>query len=137
MTQVTCFDSDVVIYSADTDNPLGPPVAQLFQSAGDAPAGVGSLILLTEVLTKPLRTDPHGKVTMQLRDTLARIDLYPLDAEAAALSLTLAISYGLKAADATHLATGIVAGADRFLTNNRTDFPKSIREIDIVYPDDL
>lgn len=47
------------------------------------------------------------------------------------------MSYGLRAADSVHLATAIAAGADRFLTNNRTDFPKSIREIDVIYPDDL
>jgi hypothetical protein len=29
------------------------------------------------------------------------------------------------------------AGADRFLTNNRSDFPKSITEIDVTYPDEL
>ena len=36
-----------------------------------------------------------------------------------------------------HLATAVNAGASRFLTNNSKDFPKSIAEIDIVYPDDL
>ncbi len=39
--------------------------------------------------------------------------------------------------DAVHLATAVGAGADRFLTNNRSDFPKSIAEIDITYPDEL
>jgi hypothetical protein len=36
-----------------------------------------------------------------------------------------------------HLATAVAAGADRFLTNNRKDFPQTITEIDVVYPDDL
>jgi hypothetical protein len=36
-----------------------------------------------------------------------------------------------------HLATAVAAGADRFLTNNKSDFPKSIVEIDITYPEDL
>ncbi|MCI2267141.1 hypothetical protein [Sediminivirga luteola] len=44
---------------------------------------------------------------------------------------------GLRAADAAHLATAVVAGADRFVTNNRNDFPREISEIDIVYPDEL
>jgi predicted nucleic acid-binding protein len=38
-----------------------------------------------------------------------------------------------RAADAIHLATAIVARADRFVTNNRRDFP----DIDITYPDTL
>jgi hypothetical protein len=31
----------------------------------------------------------------------------------------------------------VAAGADCFLTNNRKDFPQTIGEIDIVYPDEL
>jgi predicted nucleic acid-binding protein len=59
------------------------------------------------------------------------------DAPTARLSLALAVKYGLRAADATHLATAVAVGADRFLTNNRKDFPRSITEVDVVYPDDL
>ena len=36
-----------------------------------------------------------------------------------------------------HLATAALAAADRFITNNRKDFPKTIGEVDIVYPEDL
>ena len=43
----------------------------------------------------------------------------------------------LSAADAVHLATAVGAGADRFLTNNRRDFPRTIAEIAVVYPDEL
>jgi hypothetical protein len=31
----------------------------------------------------------------------------------------------------------VVAGAGRFITNNRKDFAASITEIDVVYPDSL
>ena len=73
----------------------------------------------------------------QLVSLLSRLELQPFDAPTARLSLALAVSYGLRAADAAHLATAVAAGADRFLTNNRKDFPQSIAEIDIVYPDEL
>lgn len=43
----------------------------------------------------------------------------------------------LCAADAVHLATAVGVGADRFLTNNRRDFPTTISEIEVVYPGDL
>ena len=33
--------------------------------------------------------------------------------------------------------SAVIAGADRFLTNNRKDFPKTIAEVEIVYPDEL
>lgn len=65
---------------------------------------------------------------------LSRLDLHPLDAPTARLATTLAVSYGMRAADAAHLATAVAAGADRFLTNNRKDFPQTITEIEIVYP---
>jgi predicted nucleic acid-binding protein len=53
------------------------------------------------------------------------------------LGVVLAVKYGLKAADATHLATAVAAGADRFLTNNERDFPRTITEVGITYPIDL
>ena len=35
------------------------------------------------------------------------------------------------------LPTAVLAGADRFITNNRRDFPRSIEEISVVHPDEL
>ena len=35
------------------------------------------------------------------------------------------------------LATAVVGGAEWFLTNNRRDFPQTIAEVNVVYPDDL
>ena len=55
----------------------------------------------------------------------------------AEVATTLACGYRLRAADAVHLATAVVAGADRFITNNRRDFPSTISEIDVTYPADL
>lgn len=135
MTIISAFDADVVIYAASPGHPLGARVAALCD--GDEMIGVGSLLLLTETLTKPMRVDSASTEVAALARVLARLDLRPLDLTTARLSLTLSVAYGLRAADSTHLATAIVAGADRFITNNRRDFPKSISEIEVVYPDDL
>jgi hypothetical protein len=43
----------------------------------------------------------------------------------------------LRTADATHLATAVSMGADRFITNNKRDFSTGITEIDIIHPDEL
>jgi hypothetical protein len=43
----------------------------------------------------------------------------------------------LRAAAATHLATAVGLGADRFITNNQRDFPAGITEIRVTYPADL
>lgn len=138
MSPKTAFDADVLIYAAAKDHPLGTRIAALFADAdADEAVGIGSVLLLTEVLAKPMRDDPESDECAALVSLLSRLELQPFDAPTARLSLALAVSYGLRAADAAHLATAVAAGADRFLTNNRKDFPRSIAEIDIVYPDEL
>jgi predicted nucleic acid-binding protein len=137
---VDSFDADVLIYAAVADHPLGRRARSLFLAeAGEGSAdiaGVGSVLLLPELLAKPLRDQAHHELA-ELAALLGRLELRPLDAATAELATALGASYRLRAADAVHLATAVGAGADRFLTNNKADFPKSIVEIDIVYPEDL
>jgi len=131
------FDSDVLIYAAVPGHPLGSRVTTLFPHDPDTPAGVGSLLLLPEVLTKPMRADPDSEETLVLLSLLSRVDLRPMDLPVARLGLDLGVAYGLHAADAVHLATAVIAGADWFLTNNRRDFPRTIEEIDVIYPQEI
>jgi len=137
---VDAFDSDVLIYAAAKDHDLGRRVRALFPKApvkGSAPAaGIGSVLLLPEVLTRPTRDGAHAELA-ELVVLLSYIDLRPLDAATAELATVLGATYGLRAADAVHLATAVAAGADRFMTNNSKDFPRSIVEIDVTYPTDL
>lgn len=94
------------------------------------------MLLLPEVLSKPIR-DEQKDVVLRLAGFLSRLTLMPLDEGTAELATTLAASYGLRAVDAVHLATAVANSADRFITNNRDDFPKSISEIDVTYPEEL
>lgn len=134
------FDADVLIYAAVCDHPLGRRVRVLFPidpvEASGSVAGLGSVLLLPELLTKPLRENANDELE-ELGALLGRLDLRPADEATAELATALGASYGLRAADAIHLATAVGAGADRFLTNNQSDFPKTITEIDITYPQDL
>lgn len=131
------FDADVLIYAAVPDHPVGHRIAALFARLEPGKtAGVGSVLLLPEVLSKPLRDGASQEVSA-LATLLARLDLRPLDRATAELATALASRYPLRAAHAVHLATAVSSGADRFLTNNRRDFPTSIREIDITYPESL
>jgi predicted nucleic acid-binding protein len=130
------FDADALIYAAVADHPLGRRVAALFHAAAGATAGAGSLLLLPEVLGKPLRDGAADEVRI-LAGLLARLDLRPLDRATAELATALSGRYRLRAADATHLATAVSIGADRFITNNQRDFPAAIIEIQITYPADL
>jgi predicted nucleic acid-binding protein len=130
------FDADVLIYAAVPGHPLGRRVIALFQEAASTTAGAGSVLLLPEVLSKPLRDGAAGDVRI-LAGLLARLDLRPVDRAAAELATALSSQYRLQAADATHLATAVSLGADRFITNNQRDFPAAITEIQVTYPADL
>ena len=130
------FDADVLIYAAITGHPLGRPVRRLFSGAVGRQVGVGSVVLLPEVLSKPLREGATDEITA-IAKLLSRLDLRPADPIIAELATSLAAAYRLRAADAFHLATAVLAGADRFITNNRRDFGPSVTEIEIVYPEAL
>lgn len=132
------FDADVLIYAAVAGHELGRRVRALFpaEPIERTRVGIGSVLLVPELLTKPLRENATDELH-ELSSLLGRLDLLPTDKATAELATAFGAAYGLRAADAVHLATAVGAGADRFLTNNRSDFPKSITEIDVIYPDDL
>jgi predicted nucleic acid-binding protein len=137
---VDAFDADVLIYAAVPDHPLGQRVRHLFPAGATAStgavAGIGSVLLIPELLSKPLRDGVDSEVDA-LAALLGRLDLRPVDAALAELAAALGSVHHLRAADAVHLATAVAAGADRFITNNSSDFTKAITEIDVVHPDEL
>ena len=132
------FDADVLIYAAVPLHPLGRRVLALLRpdDGGADYAGAGSVLLLPEVLGKPIRDGNATEVRLLAR-LLARLDLRPVDRATAEIATVLSGRYGLRAADAAHLATAVALGADRFITNNQRDFPSSIGEIKVTYPADL
>lgn len=128
-----CFDADVLIYAAIDEHELGRRVAPLL---GRDNAGGGSVLLIPEVLTKPIR-DGKDEARRRLGEWLSRLDLRPVDRLLAQHATALGAKYGLRAADAIHLATAVSLGAERFITNNQRDFRRDIAEVDVVYPADL
>jgi predicted nucleic acid-binding protein len=88
------------------------------------------------LLTKPLRDGAASEIEA-LAALLARLELRPVDEAVADLAAALGAAHGLRAADAVHLATAVAAGADRFITNDTSDFTKSITEVDVTYPEEL
>ncbi len=131
------FDADVLIYAAVPGHQLGQRVAGLFPD--DEPAqvvGIGSVLLLPEVLAHPMREGNEDELTT-LASFLGRLELRPVDARTAQVATSLAATHRLRAADAVHLATAVVAGADRFITHNHRDFTDSINEIAVCYPESL
>ena len=134
------FDADVLIYAAVDGHPLGMRVRALFPpdplGPSDTFAGIGSVLLLPELLAKPARAEAADELA-KLDALLGRLELLPVDRATAELATALRASYRLRAADAVHLATAVAGGADRFITNNQSDFPMTIAEIDVVYPEAL
>lgn len=88
------------------------------------------------MLAKPTRDGAQDEVAA-LAAVLARLDLRPVDEAIASMAVALGASYGLKSADAIHLATAVSPGADRFITNNRRDFSRLIEEVSVTYPTEL
>jgi predicted nucleic acid-binding protein len=132
---LNAFDADVLIYSSEPGHPVGELVRELLQNA-TVPVGVGSVLLIPEIISKPLRDGRIAEVEA-LSVILARLDLRPVDPICAAYASTLGAKYKLRAADAVHLATAVLADADRFITNNSKDFGRDITEIEVTYPADL
>ena len=132
------FDADVVIYAADSSNPLGASVARrLAHLERHAERGIGSKLLIPEVLGKPIRENALREIDA-LSELLVRLDLRDVDSRTAVLAAEFVANYRLKTVDATHLATAVVSGCDRFITNNSKDFAgKKIDEIEIVFPYEL
>lgn len=134
------FDADVLIYAAAPTHPLGQRVRALFSPEPTvetgAVAGIGSVLLIPELLTKPMRDHAESEIEA-LAALLGRLDLRPTDEATAELAVVLGAEHGLRAADAVHLATAVAVGADRFITNNSGDFSKSITEIEVIYPSGL
>ncbi|MGI8758441.1 MAG: type II toxin-antitoxin system VapC family toxin, partial [Acidimicrobiales bacterium] len=137
---VDAFDADALIYATVPKHPLGRRVRYLFPAGPPAStgavAGIGSVLLIAELLTKPMREGAESELEA-LAALLARLELRPADEATAELAAALGSSYGLRSADAVHLATAVAAGADRFITNNTSDFTKTISEVDITYPSEL
>jgi len=137
---VDAFDADVLIYAAVPGHVLGQRVRRLFPaeatSSSGPIAGIGSVLLIPELLSKPLRDGAASEVEA-LAALLGRLDLRPVDEALAELAASLGSIHRLRTADAIHLATAVAAGADRFITNNSSDFTKAITEVDVVHPGEL
>lgn len=126
------FDADVLIYAAAPGHVLGSSVWRLLEQ--HAGAVCGSVLLIPEIITKPLRQGASDEIEA-LMAVLARLQLVDVTRRVATLAVELGATYRLKTADAIHLATAVWLGADAFVTNNRRDFPAAqVRELDIVFP---
>lgn len=124
------FDADVLIYAAVAGHELGRRVRALFPTepveGTEQLAGIGSVLLLPELLTKPLREGATEELD-ELGALLGRLDLRPTDEATAEMATALGASYGLRAADAVHLPRSPPAPVDSSRTTPRTSRGPSAR----------
>lgn len=126
---IDAFDADVVIHAAG-DSPFRARSLAAIVASRDR---IGSVVLLPEVLIKPMRAGGTGEAG-RIAEILALFTLKPVDEEIADAAVTLGAKYRLKTPDAIHLATAVVWGAERFYTNNTKDFGPHVTEIEVVVP---
>lgn len=94
---------------------LVKPLLQQIDAGSVRP--VGSTLLLTEIYKPSLDSDVQQKQTMVLQMLQSReFDLIDVSAPIAREAAQLRLAHGFKTADAIHLATAKVAGADWFVT---------------------
>jgi predicted nucleic acid-binding protein len=131
------FDTDVLIYSIAPGHPLGQWIAPILQNPHYDGQRSGSVLLLPELLIKPVRTLAKREEVILLQH-LSKLELIEVTIDIAVLAVDFGASYGIKTPDAIHLATAVVGNADFFITNNSKDFkPNQISEIQIIFPSDL
>ena len=81
---------------------------------------VSSVLLITEVLTKPLKDANKGLADRYLSfvSTFPNLGLREIDQNIALQAAKLRASYGFKTPDALFLATAIEEKAEAFITND-------------------
>src|SRR5260370_18700527 len=97
------FDADVLIYAAVAGHPLGRRVIALFLESAKRCAGTGSVLLLPELLGKPIR-DGGVNAVRALAGLLARLDLRPVDRAPAGPATPPAMTAQPPPANTTHRA---------------------------------
>ncbi len=132
---ILSFDSDVLIFAAAPNNELGRFVRRSLDDPENE--AHGSMLLLPELLSKPMARNLEREVET-LKSILARLELVSVSEPLARLATRLGATHKLRAADAVHLATAAMVGADAFVTNNLKDFrPDEIEEVTVLSPADL
>jgi len=140
LAAVTRLASDTapIIYFVEAQPRYDLLVMNVFQRiANGAIIGVTSVITLSEVLIQPLR---QGNAVLQqdYRDLLlhsANFQTLSITPEIAERGAELRARYNLRTPDALQVATGLVAGCEAFLTNDRG--LQRVTELRVLVLDDL
>ena len=132
------FDTAPLIYFIERNPTYITKMREIMgRIASQAVTGVASVLVMTEVLVQPIKTN-NAILAQHYETILTRSQNFTL--VAITLDITrkaaeLRATYNLKTPDALHVATAIVSGADAFLTNDAG--LKRVQDISVLILDEL
>jgi predicted nucleic acid-binding protein len=136
--QRLCVEAASLIYYMEEHPAYLDRMDAIITSAENKPIEmVSSVIILTEVITYPLRLG-RTNLVQEYRDILlysGRFRVLPVTDVIAESAADLRARYHLRTPDALHIATAIESGCDAFLTNDLGI--KRVNELQVLVLDDL
>ena len=138
-----CLDSSTFIYFIDENPRYISKVEKIFSEISEGNIlGVSSYLSLLEVLVEPIKEGARD-VASQYKNFMlgsSSLKLYPLDDRVAEKAAELRARYygngmKIKTPDAIQIATGILNGADIFITNDKN--LKNVKEIKVAVLDEI
>lgn len=131
------FETAPLIYYIEENSTYVAKMDAIIAAVEDRPIDAVSLVItLTEVLTHPFKMG-NARLEQQYRDILLNnenLRLLPVTSRISESAAELRARYNLRTPDALHVATGIDARCDAFLTNDTT--MKRVTEIVILVLDE-
>lgn len=119
--QRVAIDTNLFIYIMEKHPQYMEMAKEIFQQIEKGTVhGITSILVLTEVLTKPMKENNENLA----RSYKAAISTFPnltvkfIDTEICLVAAQLRAKYGFKTPDAIFIATAIDEGADVFITND-------------------
>ena len=136
--KVLAFDTAPIIYFLERHPSYFDRVKLILEKVADgAIKGVGSTLLLAEVLVLPISNGKNdlAKIYEAKLTRSPNFQVEPVSVSIARLAAELRSKHNLKTPDALHIATALDSGCDAFLTNDRA--LKRVSELTILVLDDL
>ena len=131
------LDTNTFIYLMEKHTEYYPICSEIFKQIEKGQFfGITSVLLITEVLTKPIKDKNMGLVHAYRAaiNTFPNLAIKQIDNDICLFAAELRAKYGLKTPDAIFLATAIEEGAEVFITNDIR--LRKIEEIDFIILDE-
>lgn len=134
---IVAIDTNLFIYLFEKSNEYFGLCKEVFYSIEKGSYyGVTSVLLLTEVLTKPLKENDDKLVVLYKTfiKNFPNLTVREIDYKISVKAASLRAKYGLRTPDAIFIATAIKEGAQAFITNDIR--LRKVTELDFIILND-